>query len=37
MYDQSRSLNLHLTFTAAQLPLVCITALCEKARPLWLD
>lgn len=37
MYDQSQSLNLHLTFTAAQLTLVCIPALCEKGRPLWLD
>lgn len=27
MYDQSQSLNLHLTFTAAQLTLVCIPAL----------
>lgn len=34
MYDQSQSLNLHLTFTAAQLTLVGIPALCEKARPL---
>lgn len=34
MYDQSQSLNLHLTFTAAQLTIVSVPALCEKAMPL---